>query len=162
MYSDEERSEALTVAAEVGFAEAGRRLGIPSATLRSWVHRAEKVATGMGVEVSPAGVVLSWPERRERVVPKLGELAEEALGACHGALRAGKARDAQAFATTAAILIDKTQLLTGGASRRTESVSVSIDARVRRSPEEVRAEVERMRRELGYADAIEGEVVGDG
>lgn len=42
----DQRAEAIALAAEVGAAEAARELGLNSATLRSWIHRASVRADG--------------------------------------------------------------------------------------------------------------------
>ncbi len=53
------RAEAVQLAAEVGAAEAGRRLGLPAATVRSWVHRSGGVSArgGRAPAVSAAAAV---------------------------------------------------------------------------------------------------------
>lgn len=48
------RAEAVRLAGEVGAAEAGRRLGLPAATVRSWVHRSGAVSAARGVVERPA------------------------------------------------------------------------------------------------------------
>lgn len=170
-YTDAQKAEALDLAADVGLREAARRLGYPDATVRSWQHRAAKaadkaelmaVAAGAELEPTTPATTTTWQERRVALLPRLGEVAAKALDAAEQAVAKGDGRNAQALLTATGIAIDKAQLLAGGATRRSEQAVVHVDARVRHTPEEVRAEVERMRRELGYADAIEGEVVDDG
>lgn len=167
--SKAERAEALDLAERVGFAEAGRRLGIPDGTLRSWANRATSRAVAALAVVPPSTsdvavpdvAGLAWPERRARLLPKLGEVAAKALEKADQAIDGGKARDAKDYTVTAAILVDKAQLLGGGATSRSESTTVKIDATSQR---EVAEQVAAMRHELGYADAdiVDAEVVDDG
>lgn len=160
VYTEAQRQEALALAERLGsFAAAGRQLEIPDATLRRWA--AEPSRELAAAEASVPGELLvaepvSWTERRAQLVPRLGQVAAGALEAALLAIEEGKARNAQAFAITAGILIDKAQLLAGGATSRSESTSVRIEGR---TPAEVTAEVQRMREQLGYHDVLEGEVV---
>lgn len=162
-YSVAERQEGLALAGQVGFAEAGRQLEIPDGTLRSWARRAAgalEVVTA-GVALSPVEAALPWPERRAVLLPRIGEVAAEAVEAAQRAIEAGKGREAQSFAVAAGILIDKAQLLGGGATSRSESTAVRIDASSQR---DIAEQVAALQRELGYPvlEVVDAEVVDDG
>jgi hypothetical protein len=85
-YTDQQRSDALELYQEVGPAEAGRRLGIPSTTVRQWAKRAG-ASSGRAEHVAAAvrGAKLTWGQRRAGLADQAGEAAEEFLA---------KARDA--------------------------------------------------------------------
>lgn len=153
-YTAAQKAEALELAARHGHAEAARRLGMPPETIRTWVNRAE---AGTAVaKRDEAGVLLPWRERRERLLPKFGQVAATALDACQVAIDEGRARDAQSLMTVAAIAADKGQLLSGAATSRSESASVHVTATDRG---ELAEQVARMRAELGYSDVIDAEVI---
>jgi transposase-like protein len=175
-YTEAQRQEALELGGRVGFAEAGRQLGIPDGTLRYWASLAGSALADaerhVGLEPlrlvgSPAQptstAVEPWPQRRARMLPRLGEVAAQAIEAASRSIAEGKGREAQAFATTAGILIDKAQLLAGGATSRSESASVRVNVDTTSADARILDEVERLRAQLyGDGDAIEGEVVDDG
>lgn len=154
-YTQAQRVEGLDLAGSVGFAEAGRQLGIPDGTLRRWAHEASAV----GLEVAMPNNPVPWPERRAALLPKLGHVAAKALDAAESAIDAGKGREAQALMVSAGIAIDKGQLLAGGATSRSESRSMHVEVQ---SGPELAERVQAMRRQLGYEDAIEvGEAAAD-
>lgn len=147
-WTDAERTEAVRVFAEAGGPAAEEATGIPSATIRSWIHRSavsgeaavETVADATGVEVISDGPLRPWAERRGPLVHRLGQAAEQAVEATLDAVRVGRGRDARDLAVAAGILIDKAELLSGGATSRQESTSLNVTA--------TRAEIERLRAEL--------------
>jgi hypothetical protein len=67
----------------------------------------------------------------------MGDAAELALETAVEALEDGKIRDAQSAAVTMAILVDKAQLLSGGATSRSEHLS-GLDAELEQLAEKVR------------------------
>lgn len=64
------------------------------------------------------GAHRAWAARRAELVDAAGAAAERALHGCLTALDDGSYRDAQSAATTFGILVDKAQLLSGGATSR--------------------------------------------
>ncbi|MBA3371113.1 MAG: hypothetical protein H0T96_06640 [Thermoleophilaceae bacterium] len=129
-YTAEQRAAALELYSEVGPAEAGRRLGIPSGTVRSWARR--NGCAAVATENRRAAVEaarLTWEQRRSGLTVRLGEVAAELLE------RVEKAEpgEAKALATALAILVDKAELLSGRATERTEAgAAVNMDAEIER------------------------------
>ena len=80
-YSTSDKRQALDLAEEVGPAEAGRRLGIPSGTLTCWRHLSKKAAS--------AGE--SWPPTPEPSVED-----EEEWGESEASPGAGESKEAEA------------------------------------------------------------------
>lgn len=171
-----ERSEVIALALKVGASEAAKRTGHKAGTIRQWVKRAhdtaemapriaavlqavpevERPAHVVAIEQSAQLVTAAprptvdarpWREQRPDAVQRLASIVHRALDAAEGAIDLGDAKRAQHFTTTAAIAIDKAQLLTGEATRRTETESRSVI--VTASSGEVAAEVARLRAELG-------------
>lgn len=121
IYTDDEKHRALELYVEHGLAEAVAQTGIPKGTVSSWVERTglqthADEQTAAAIEASK----LRWEERRLDLAHEMGRVAELALKVAGEQLEAGKPRDAQAAATTMAILADKAQLLTGGSTSRGE------------------------------------------
>jgi hypothetical protein len=118
-YTDEQRSDALKLYQAVGPAEAGRRLGIPSTTVRQWAKRAGASSPrAEHVRAAVEGAKLTWEQRRAELTDKLGEAAEEFLA---------KARDANPsnaafFARALDVVLKNANLLSGDP---TERVAVS-------------------------------------
>lgn len=120
-YDEAFRQHAVQLAVEHGPAEAARQLDLNAGTLRSWCHRAEAVTVAASTMQAATAVRMArWEERRAQMVHELGDVASLALQKARGNLQHGKTREAQAAATTCAILIDKAQLLSGGATSRAE------------------------------------------
>ena len=90
------RAEALTLAEQVGAAEAARRLGLKEATIRQW-RRRQKVAAPQRHAGAQAGglqaVELDEVQRLEQLVRAEEGIAVLALSAANDAIRAGKASD---------------------------------------------------------------------
>lgn len=168
-----ERAEVVALALKVGAAETSKRTGHKAATIRQWVKRAHEpvpdvrsalVADLVPDLAQPASVTeveqptrvvaaepdpRSWREQRPDAVKRLATMVHRAIDAAERAIEANDGRRAKDFTTVAAIAIDKAQLLTGAATNRTETESRTLTMRIDASPEEVRAEVERLRAELG-------------
>lgn len=139
-WTDAERHRALELYVEHGPTEASRQTGIPKGTIGSWAGQAglrtvhpEKLAAALGVQR------LTLAQRRATLAERLyaeadallDQLWEPAL-ATHftkdGAFTTGDLdeptfRDKQAIVTSAAILLDKAQLLSGEATVRPELMS---------------------------------------
>jgi hypothetical protein len=79
-YTDEQRGDALKLYQQVGPAEAGRRLGIPSTTVRQWAKRAGASSPrAEHVAAAVRGAQLTWGQRRAELADQAGEAAEEFL-----------------------------------------------------------------------------------
>jgi hypothetical protein len=126
-YTPEQRTQALELYRTDGPRAAAATTGIPLGTITSWAKNAG-IRT-RAIENAAACVQatsLKWEERRIGLAHEMGRVAELAIS------RAVDELDhAQAFATTAAILVDKAQLLTGAATSRHETVS-NVDAEIER------------------------------
>lgn len=118
-YTAEQREEALALYREHGAAEAARRTGVTAGTIRAWASRgdvATERAEHQRAHIEAAR--LRWEERRTTMAHEIGETASRALDHVTTSIDSGKARDAKDYATTMAILVDKAQLLSGGATSR--------------------------------------------
>lgn len=117
-YTPEQREEALRLYVEHGPAEAARRLGIPAATVRSWAKRAAK--TSPRAQVATAGAEAarrSWSQRKHEVALLAGQEAEAIV---RQMLATANARQKADLARAFAVMVEKTQLLDGGATGRVE------------------------------------------
>jgi len=121
-YAPEQKEQALALYVEHGPADASRRCGIPSATIRSWAKRAHKSSPRAEHAVAGAQAArLSWAQRRAEVALRSGEAAAELIEKMR---QAPKPREAADWARAFAIAVDKAQLLDGGATGRVEVSSV--------------------------------------
>lgn len=121
-WTPEQKADALIRYEAGGKAdEISAEMGIPAATIRSWARRSG-VAARCNEErkVHVEAMQLAWAERRGVMVEEIGAVAHMALAQTVAALELGKSRDAKDLATTMAILVDKAQLLSGGATSRSE------------------------------------------
>ncbi len=160
-----DRQRALQDYDTLGPAECARRAGVPASTLRSWASRVGlAAAASQRVAAAVERRTLDLEERRQLLAADLLTAAEEALQALHqpvavyrvGAegIVAGEAprpspRDRQALVTTAAICVDKCQLLTGQATERVEDTGeYDLEAEVRKTQERD-AELRRLRLVVG-------------
>lgn len=117
------RSEALRVHLTDGAAAAAQRTGVPASTVRRWAHEAgQRTERARTTTEATQAAAMRWTERRAVMVEEMGAVAHEALAQAWAAMHAGNARDAKNLATTMAILIDKAELLSGGATSREERV----------------------------------------
>jgi len=69
-YSDADKTKALTIAQELGAAEASRATGIPAGTIRSWLHRTQRRNGQKRCNGRPA---------TQRRTPKLKAVQEDVL-----------------------------------------------------------------------------------
>lgn len=130
IYSDEQRAEALQLLQVVGAAEAARRTGIKRGTLVSWAHRAGlRSADPEQRREHVQAAQQAWAERRAVLADMLGEAADEATQRLLQRIRSGNMKDAELIRAVA-VLVDRAQLLTGGATERIEH-----GATVERTPE---------------------------
>ena len=148
-YTDADRAEAVGLMRKHGAAKAARLTGIPGGTLRRW--RMERGESG-----PPSGVAIDdWATQKERGAREAWKTAMVALRKVRPLLAAGKAGDAQKAALTAAILIDKSQLLqTNAAAARTHvRDGEPSDAAIHVPDDTARlAEIATLLREIGALD----------
>lgn len=140
-YTPEQREEALRLYMEHGPAEVERRTGIRCGTVSQWARRAGK--TGPRANCAAAGAAatrLSWAQRKSEVALLAGEEAEKIVRQMLGTENARQKADlARAFA----VMVDKTQLLDGGATGRVEFSESEVRAGVQRIRDELAARRER-------------------
>lgn len=131
-YSAEQREAALELYREVGPNEAGRRLDIPSPTIRAWARRAG-VASQRAEHVRAAveGARLTWEQRRGALTDKAGEAAEEFLAKARDANPSNASFLMRAFD----VAVKSASLLSGDP---TERVAVSdLEQEIQRELEEL-------------------------
>lgn len=148
-YTEAQKAEAVALAEQVGPTAAARQLGIAPGTVKRWVAPSGVLDTHgrpdplAGLLHRPAG--MRWADDVPLLMDRLAEVAGRAVDACGGAIDAGRGRDAQAFATTAAIAVDKLQLLAGRATSRSESATLHVraehDGRLAEQVAQLRAEL---------------------
>jgi len=130
-HAQDQKREALELYRQVGPAEASRRTGIKSATIRSWAHRNGE-AGSEGAEQTRAATEtarLSWAQRRAELTDDTGAVAAQMLERIKVSKRSS---DARALAQAFSVLIDRAQLLDGGVTSRVEvSDPEDLAARVR-------------------------------
>lgn len=131
-YPEAAKQEALRLLAEAGPAEASRRTGIPIGTIASWGHRGGvKAPSVASSERMVAGAQVEWARRRVVLGERMGTAAEMALQRIEQKLESGVGMGSMRdIAATAAVLIDRAQLLTGGATSRSEVVERTPEAEV--------------------------------
>jgi hypothetical protein len=108
------KAEALSLADEVGSAEASRRTGVPAATIRSWRHRGGEAGPPKGADP------VDWATRKRAGAEGAWAAAQEALAQVRSLLAEGRTADAQRAALTMAILTDKSGVLEEAARRDEE------------------------------------------
>lgn len=123
-YTEADRAAALELYVAEGPTAVQERFGVPKGTVVGWA-RAAGVETEVGERTRASIEVqrVAWEERRVRLAHEMGAVAELALRRARGELTgtaAASARAAKDAATAMAILVDKAQLLTGGATGRHE------------------------------------------
>lgn len=122
-YPEAAKQEALRLLAEVGPHEASRRTGIPIGTIASWGHRhAVKAPPVASVERMVAGAQVEWARRKVQLGERLGGLAEDIAARIQQRIDVDKVTGVRDLAATMAVVIDRAQLLTGGATSRSEVV----------------------------------------
>lgn len=132
-YTEAQRDEALRLLAEVGKAEASRATGIPAGTIASWGHRngvtapsPEQLSAGMAAMAAVR--TETWQVRKVALGEKLGTLCEKMATKIDERLDEDSLRGVRDLAASIAILVDRAQLLTGGATQRTETVERTTEA----------------------------------
>jgi hypothetical protein len=131
-YTDEERTHALTLYVDSGAAAAATLTGNPAGTIVCWAHRrgVQRLSperTRAAIDAMQTDAASNWAEKRANLVYKLADFADAALETAYDRLEAGDLKSAKEGMLAVAIAIDKTQLLTGGATGRHDTeVTVGV------------------------------------
>jgi hypothetical protein len=140
-WPDATRQEALAIAADAGFPAAHEATGVPLGTIKSWASRAGKVLKAAGVVVSDG---MTWAERRDALVEGCITGAGEALAAVRAAMAEERYRDAKDVGIVYGILVDKLQLLSGHATSRHETYSITASLSEKETKEVEAQEAEQL------------------
>lgn len=122
-HSEGTRSRAIELYREHGLAHAARETGVAKSTISGWItedDRTHAERSAANTERATAANVRRWDQRRIEIKHRLGDVAEAGVALAETALNIGDARSARDAMTTAAIAIDKAEVL-----------SVHIDAEAR-------------------------------
>lgn len=119
-YSDQQKTEAVELYVSVGPSEAERICGVPKNTICAWARKAGAKTTISKTAAGRAAQRVKWEDRRDGMAHDLGRVAAKALAMAEAAIDAEDGKLTQTAITSAAIAIDKAQLLTGGATNRVE------------------------------------------
>lgn len=123
-HTPDQRREIVQAALDRGYAYVEAEFGIKKNTVQQWRRR-------LGVPV-PADKLqrnlIAWATRRVALADEAGEVAQIALTRARNHLDHGSVHDARAAAGVFATLAEKAQLLSGGATVRTED-SETVKAR---------------------------------
>lgn len=132
-YSLEQKAEALQLLARLGPHEASRLTDIPVGTISSWGTRAgvKGPEEFTGRQKAVAAKQVAFAERRVDLGNRIGEIATKIAERIDDELEHGVKREGQLvrnLAGSLAVLVDKAQLLSGGATVRTEHVERTPEA----------------------------------
>jgi hypothetical protein len=117
----ERRARAIELAKHHGVTEAANRTGLDKSTISRWCTSAGISTVGNEqTRNATLAAAQAWETRRQELAHDIGRVAQKALRKAENAVDGEQASDSRAYATTMAILIDKAQLLTGGATTRSE------------------------------------------
>lgn len=150
-WTAEQKAEAVELAAQHGSLVASERTTIPASTIRSWLQRWLKQVEGF----LPAELLdeRPWPQKRAAIVQALATLQTDLLIATHVATAEGRLRDAQAGLVAIGIALDKCELLSGGATSRSESLSWQHRTN---GSADTKAEIARLEQRLAELEAGDG------
>lgn len=148
-YTDAERQAAMDLAASRGYRYAADESGVPIGTLKSWMRRNGRQVNPErrdALEAQVRTASLHWEARRADLANQAGEVAALALARTRdliegqtidgkdvmtrgpgGRLVVVTMHEARAAAATFATLADKAQLLSGGATARTETMETAME-----------------------------------
>lgn len=127
-YTDDERSRALELAARVGVGEASRLTGIAKGTIGSWAHRAGTTVANTPERAELVRVAqMAWAERRAGLADELGHIAGRAVTLLLARIEDEDIGNRDLVAAVSA-LIDRAQLLSGGATGRQETLVTRAQA----------------------------------
>lgn len=117
--SDEVRNAALDrLRAGEQVTDVARDIGVNKSTVSKWATKAGVAVVTEGRTANATRAAQTkWAERRATLIDDMGQVAAELL---QKARTADDARQAQGFATSVAIFVDKAQLLSGAATSRHE------------------------------------------
>lgn len=125
-YTPDQKAEAVTLADEVGPAEASRRLDIPVRSIAEWRKgspstQANAKNTSEARAKAAERVALSWADYRSNEAAAAGaaanRLRRELIARVEGGV---EGRDLQAVATAYGIMVDKAEKLSDQATQRIE------------------------------------------
>jgi hypothetical protein len=126
-YTEEQRAEALELYVAVGNREAAKRTGIPAGTIAAWASRCGvKSARAEQFEEARQAMRVPWEQRRAIVADALGEVAAVATEKLRALIESDQVK-AGDLARALAVVIDRAQLLSGGATARTEIIERSTE-----------------------------------
>jgi len=125
-WSPEQREIALgLLRAGNALADVHRRTEIPKQTLSRWAHEADIHPPGAEqAEAAANATRIVWAKRREQLIDRFGDVAAALLDR----LEDSSAQDVRHLVWSAAVSVDKAQLLSGGVTSRHEQ----LDAQRRR------------------------------
>lgn len=127
-HSDHKKAEVLALVNVVGQREAARQTGVPLGTIATWVRRAGlRSPETNALPIVPPAAQTSWADRSTRLVDQLGLAAELAVARLIELIAADRVNP-DTLVKSIAALIANAQLLSGGATARTEQL-------VERTPE---------------------------
>lgn len=128
-YPEALKQEALRLLAEHGVAEASRQTGIPAGTIASWGSRlGVKAPSVEQIAVLNAATAELWQKRKLAMGERLGAVAEKMLQRIDERINDDRTAGVRDLAASMAVLIDRAQLLTGGATTRAEVVERTPEA----------------------------------
>ena len=119
------KAKALKLYPEVGATEAARACGVHRNTVIAWAKQAGLVTTHGREKVAAAheATKLRWEERRQALVHEIGEVASLLLEVVREKAESRDLRNVAAGTTAFGTLVDKAQLLSGGATSREAGVN---------------------------------------
>lgn len=126
-WTADQRAEAVeAMRSGEALADVHRRTGVPKQTLSRWAHEADVTPPGAEQAANASNATrIAWAQRRTTLVDRIGAVVETLLDRIESA---GADSDPRGNATAFGILVDKAQLLSGGATSRHEQ----LDAQRRR------------------------------
>lgn len=133
----EKRDEVLALLRDgVGVKETSRRTDVPPQTVSRWGQAAGiEVASAAQTEAACEATRLAWAQRRSALADRMGDVIALALDRVEDADDGKAAKD---WAVTAAVLVDKAQLVSGGVTSRHEQLDADRRAeRVRQLEDEL-------------------------
>lgn len=137
-YTDEQRTEALSLYQDIGTTATSKRLSIPRRTILEWakaaglIARADAGKTAAATAANVERVQAAWGDYREREALGAGAAAVKLREGVLTASEAENERLLRARAIAYGIMIDKAELLSGRATQRIETWAESeLDASIR-------------------------------
>lgn len=130
------RAEAIAVAIEHDATVAEEATGVPAATVRQWLKRSlDLVRPHLPAELQS---VRSWREALPLLLDAIGVVLVNTIVALDEAVEKRDHRAARDFAVVLGVLVEKGQLVSGGATHRSESASIVMRG------DDVKAEIARL------------------